>query len=88
MCAGSIAASKLTGENRWSMGDHQNIERKLAEVDTVEAISILREARAVATRIIDERWDGVCPLARRLHSCGELSREDVANLLPEIRVAA
>ena len=39
-------------------------------------------------RIINERWDDVCTLARRLHQRGELRRVDVANLLPEIRAAA
>jgi hypothetical protein len=62
---------------------------KLAEVGTlVEAISILREARALATRIINERWGDVCNLARRLHQRGELSQVDVTNILPELRAAA
>jgi hypothetical protein len=87
-CAGSIAASKLTGENRWSMGDHKNIERKLGEVDVREAVSIMHEARKLATRIIDENWGSVRDVARQLHRRGELSRVDVANLLPELCVAA
>jgi hypothetical protein len=71
-CAGSIAASKLTGQNRWSGGDHENTERALAEVGIREAVSIMHEARKLAARIIDENWDSLRTLARRLHSCGEM----------------
>ena len=87
--AGSVAANKLMGGNYWSAGDQANIETKLDEVDgLVEAISIMREARALATRIIDENWDSVRTLARRLRSRGEMDGAEIAQLLREFRVAA
>jgi hypothetical protein len=87
-CAGSIAASKLTRENRWSMGDHQNMERALGEVGIREAVSIMHEARKLAARIIDENWGSLRTLAHELHRRGEMDGAEVASLLSGFRVAA
>jgi hypothetical protein len=85
---GGVAASRLTGENRWGVQDHRNIENALAELSTREAVQVLHDARALAARIIAENWGSVCTLARRLHSRGEMNGTDVINLLPELRTAA
>ena len=62
---------------------------KLAEVGTlVEAISILREARALATKIIGENWDSVSALARELRRRGEMDGAEVIGLLSGLRAAA
>jgi hypothetical protein len=87
-CAGSIAASKLTGQNRWSLGDHQNVERALGEVGIREAVAIMHEARKLAARIIDENWDSVCSLGRRLRQRGEMDGAEVADFLSGLRAAA
>jgi hypothetical protein len=87
-CAGSIAASKLTRENRWSMGDHQNMERALGAVSIREAVLIMHEARKLAERIIDENWDSVRALARQLRQRGEMSGAEVASVLSGLRAAA
>jgi hypothetical protein len=88
-CAGSIAANKLTGKNYWSAGDQADIETKLDEAGSlIEAISILREARALATKIIGENWDSVSTLARELRRRGEMSGVEVTNLLSDFCAAA
>jgi hypothetical protein len=86
--AGGIAASRLTGENRWGAQDHQNIETKLGEVDIREAVAILHEARKLATQIIDARWSDVCTLARKLRQRGEMDGAEVTSLLSGLRAAA
>jgi hypothetical protein len=88
-CAGSVAANRLTGKNYWSAGDQADIETKLDEAGSlVEAISILREARALATKIIGENWDSVSALARELRRRGEMDGAEVIGLLSGLRAAA
>jgi hypothetical protein len=86
--AGSIAASRLTGEDRVSMGDHENMERALGEVSIREAVLIMHEARKLATRIINENWHDLCVLARRLRHRGEMDGAEVISALSGLRAAA
>jgi len=87
-CAGSIAASRLTGQNRWSDGDHRNTERALGEVGIREAVAIMHEARKLAERIISQNWGSVRSLAHELHRRGEMDGVELASLLSGIRAAA
>jgi hypothetical protein len=87
-CAGSIGANKLTGRADWSVGDHQNVERALGAVSIREAVEIMHEARALATRIINKNWHDLCVLARQLRQRGEMSGAEVASVLSGLRAAA
>jgi hypothetical protein len=64
------------------------MERKLGEVDIREAVAIMHEARALATRIVNENWRDLCVLARRLRSRGEMDGAELSGLLSGFRAAA
>jgi ATP-dependent Zn protease len=85
---GGIAASRLTGENRWGVQDHKNIENALAGLSTRDAVQVLQEARKLAERIISQNWGSVRSLAHELHRRGEMDGTEVASVLSGFRAAA
>jgi hypothetical protein len=86
--AGAVAVRRLTGREDRCGGDHQRMEARLSGLSVRDAVQAMRNGRALAERIVAEHWTDIAILARRLHACGEMDGIEVANVLPEIRVAA